>query len=81
MKWRVFFKQEFILNEIALAILKRSPGLRNKLNHTHTKAGAKVEPSTSYINFKRPSVAKITKEFILFFLSFVFVVYHVVIVD
>ena len=46
MKSRVFLKQELILNEIALVILKKSPRLRKKLNHTHTKAGAKVEPST-----------------------------------
>ena len=30
MKWRVLLKQELILNEIALVISRKSPGLRSK---------------------------------------------------
>ena len=43
-KLRVFSKQELILSLIVLVTLKKWFVLRNKLNYTHTKIEAKVEP-------------------------------------
>ena len=43
-RWRVFSKQELILSLIVLVTLKEWLLLRNKLNFTPTKIGAKVQP-------------------------------------
>ena len=43
-KWPLFSKQELILRLIELVTVKEWLVLRNKLNYTHTKIGAKVQP-------------------------------------
>ena len=43
-KWPLFSKQELILRLTELVTVKEWLVLRNKLNYTHTKIGAKVQP-------------------------------------
>ena len=43
-KWRVFSKQELILSSMVVVTLKEWLVLKNKLNHTHTNVGARVQP-------------------------------------
>ena len=53
-KWPLFSKQELILRLIELVTVKEWLVLRNKLNYTHTKIGAKVQTPRNF-SFNRVS--------------------------
>ena len=59
-KWRVFSQQELILSLIVRLTLKEWPVLRNKLNYTHTKIGAKVQPHEILVLIVYPTIKLFT---------------------
>ena len=64
---RVFSREKLILRSIMLVTIKEWLLLGNKLNYTHTKIGAKVQPH-------QPSVYQLTSDNVrLFSLPFDFV--------
>ena len=75
----VFFKQELILCQMAHAMLKKSPGWKNKLKYTQANVGAKTEHpirQTSVFFFFNLSMG------VLFFsVIVVFVIYYATTVD